>query len=82
MASSPTRLPENPPPNTMRSACFQDFSLRKRRSTPASSCAKEFDCSLHDPGRFDVALSQQIVELLLGDLARLLVAEGILADAA
>jgi hypothetical protein len=41
LASSPTRLPAKPPPITMRDASFQPLSLRKRRSTTASSCAND-----------------------------------------
>ena len=40
------------------------------------------DRPVHDSRRLGIALGQQIVELLFGDLARLFVAERVLTDAA
>src|SRR5262245_4555143 len=40
MMSSPTRLSRKPPPTTILSVSRPDLSLRKRRVTSASSCAK------------------------------------------
>ena len=55
MASSPMRLPINPPPITRRSASFHSLSFRKRRMMTASSCAKDSIALWNDTGRLGIA---------------------------
>src|SRR5262249_22435079 len=81
MASSPTRLPEKPPPKTRRSASLHSFSLRKRCSTPASSCAKDSIALCTMPADTASPLASKSSSFFLASFAEFFLAERILADA-
>ena len=82
IASSPTRLSRNPPPITMRSVSRQPLSLRKRRMTRASSCAKSSIAPRTMPAASGSPSASRPSSCLLADLVARLVAERILAGLA
>ena len=66
----------------MRSVSFQPLSLEEAADDQRQLLREILDRALHDAGGFGIALGQQVVERLLGDLVARLVAERIVAGLA